>query len=296
MSPLRSAARPAATCSPSSRRMVHPEGPGPPIPWRSALPARSRSGRPAKRRATVASSRASSASTAGRCSGRTASRSSSSMARRRRTTWIAEPPYSRISVTARARSSLPVLGGQEQSRPALLVPVLASERGRSLAPIQPHEVLEVVEHLHRGGGSVDRGRECHRGDVDHDAEGEGGILLDRPLDPEREPTLQLGLRRERIGHRSVHFEQRRSRRDEVAHRLGQDEQAVLLVRPADEAFGVDRLDRPAGAAADDERGRSGGPSSGEDPSRGQGLRSCPRRRAVPHGRRGRLPRPVGAGG
>ena len=42
----------------------------------------------------------------------------------------------------------------------------------------------MVEHLHGGGGIVDRGRQRLDGDVDHDPDRERGILLDRALHPE----------------------------------------------------------------------------------------------------------------
>ena len=50
------------------------------------------------------------------------------------------------------------------------------------------EMLEMVDRDDGGRRVVDRGRERLRGDVDDDAEREGGILVDLPLGGERNPV------------------------------------------------------------------------------------------------------------
>ena len=53
----------------------------------------------------------------------------------------------------------------------------------------------MIEHLHRGRRVVDRRRERLDRDVDHDPDGERGILLDRPLDAQGDHAVQLPLER-----------------------------------------------------------------------------------------------------
>ena len=71
------------------------------------------------------------------------------------------------------------------------------------------QVLEVVDHLHRGRRIVHRRRQRTDRDVDHDPHRERGILLDRALDTERDHRAQLRLG-SRVGRSAVDLDERRA--------------------------------------------------------------------------------------
>ena len=60
-------------------------------------------------------------------------------------------------------------------------------------PDHPQHFPEVVEDLHGGGRIVHGRRERPNCDVDHDADREPRILLDRALDAERDHVRELPL-------------------------------------------------------------------------------------------------------
>ena len=107
-------------------------------------------------------------------------------------------------------TTCPASGGPARSGEAV-------EVGRS---DQTQRVSQVVEHLDGGGGVVDGGRQRADRDVDHDPDREGGILLDRPLDSERDHAVELAIRRRRSFResRSVPRPRVRSRRPRGAAR------------------------------------------------------------------------------
>ena len=114
----------------------------------------------------------------------------------------------------------------------------------------------MVEDLHGSGRVVDGGRERPDRDVDHHANRESGVLLDRPLDPEHDHRPQSPLRRRVHSLPAVHLEQRRSLRHEVAHRRPDDDQAVVCPCKASKPAGVHRLNGSRPQGRDDEgRGR-----------------------------------------
>ena len=73
------------------------------------------------------------------------------------------------------------------------------------------QVAEVVQRLHGRCRVVDRGRECLDRDVDEDADRERGILVDRPLDPERHHPAEAGLGAFRVIDAAVHADHRSAR-------------------------------------------------------------------------------------
>lgn len=153
----------SATAEPrrGSRRACHTPvtprgwGLGPPIPWPSAVRARSRSPESAQCSAIVASSRASSFSIAGRCSGAARSRRSSRIARNRLTTWIDEPPHWRISVKERLDDVLPA--SRANDNPGRGYVGSLGRSGQRTGSEESQHVAEVIEHLHRRRRVVDGG-------------------------------------------------------------------------------------------------------------------------------------------
>ena len=131
-------------------------------------------------------------------------------------------PYSRISVTLERQVVRPAPDRDHEPGLHVLdgVPVVREIRLTDEA----QQVLEVVEHLHGRRRVVDRRRQRADRDVDHDPDRECRILLDRPLDAERDhraqPVLRFGA-----GIAPVDLDQRRARRDEVADRMTKDDEA-----------------------------------------------------------------------
>jgi hypothetical protein len=63
---------------------------------------------------------------------------------------------------------------------------LARRNGNGSRSYKPQGFAEMIQHLNSSGRVVDgRGERSDR-DVDHDADREGRILIDRSLDPERD--------------------------------------------------------------------------------------------------------------
>ena len=103
------------------------------------------------------------------------------------------PPYCLISVTAEREVVLPAAGGEHDPWRSVCVAEDSAIGEVALADHEQH-VLHVVEDLDCCGRVVDRGRERPVRDVDHHADGERGILLDRALLPERDHALQIAQR------------------------------------------------------------------------------------------------------
>ena len=114
----------------------------------------------------------------------------------------------------------------------------------------------MIEHLHGGGRIVHRRRQRADRDVHHDPDGEGRILLDRPLDAESHHRPQLVLRFG-AGIGAEHLDQRRARGDEVTNRMAQHDEAVVRMGPLPEPAEVDRLDRAATGHPNDARRLTG---------------------------------------
>ena len=111
----------------------------------------------------------------------------------------------------------------------------------------------MVDHLHGGRRVVDRRRERLDRDVDHDPHGEGGILLDRPLDAEDDHPSKPVLVPLAVGLTAVDADHRRTGGNEVPGGVVEHERATTLLGEADEPRGVDRLDRAGTAGAHDHR-------------------------------------------
>ena len=115
----------------------------------------------------------------------------------------------------------------------------------------------MVDHLDRRRRVVDGRRECSDRDVDEDPEGERRVLVDRPLDPERESAGKPALRNAREGcvdpctSSRTAFDETKS---PTPWRITMT--ASLRVAQASRPFVVDRLERARLAAPDDERGRA----------------------------------------
>ena len=94
---------------------------------------------------------------------------------------------------------------------------------------EPEQVLEVIQHLHGRRRVVHGRRERADRDVDHDPDRERRILLDRPLDTERDHRAQAILRvRRRASARRPRSEpprRTRSRRPDAGVRRGSSSRA-----------------------------------------------------------------------
>jgi hypothetical protein len=131
------------------------------------------------------------------------------------------PPYCLISVTASARySSQPRDGSTTRGVPS------ASQK-------TPR--LEIVDDLDGRGRVVDRGGERSAGDVDHHADGEGRILLDRALLPEGDHPFQIASGVRGWGE-APDLEEGRLVVDEIAHAVMEHERARMGLRPAHETL------------------------------------------------------------
>ena len=138
---------------------------------------------------------------------------------------------------------------------------------------QPEEILQVVEHLDGRRRVVDgrgEGADC---DVDHDPDGESRILLDGPLDAERDHRAKP-LVRVRPWIAPVQLDQHGPGGDEIADRVAQHHEAVVVSRPRSEPADVDRLNGAPVAHHPDDASRLSG----------WGIRSGNDRRRVASGR------------
>lgn len=99
---------------------------------------------------------------------------------------------------------------------------------------------EVIDGLDGRGGIVDRGRQRLDRDIDHDPDGERGILLDRPFDAERDHALQPPIE---VGGRVVSDDPEYwlPGRDEVANSNTEHQHAVVAAGPPNEAADIDGL-------------------------------------------------------
>ena len=113
----------------------------------------------------------------------------------------------------------------------------------------------MVEDLHRRRGVVDGWRQRPNGDVDHHANRERGILLDRPLHAERDHRSQTLLCFGADAVSSVHLHERRALRNEVTGGSGHDDETAMRASEASESARVDRLHGAGAAAPHDEAGR-----------------------------------------
>ena len=149
--------------------------------------------------------------------------------RSRRITWIDVRPVLADLRHAEREEVLPALARDDDAQPAGVVAQLAAPLEARRAH-HAQQLLEVVEHLDGRRRVVHRRRQRPDRDVDHDPDGEAGVLVDRPLDAEGDEAaeLPLGVRRDV----AVDLHQHAARGDEVADRLPQDEHAVVLVAPS----------------------------------------------------------------
>ena len=120
----------------------------------------------------------------------------------------------------------------------------SARRDRECVPISAERVLEVVDHLDGGRRVVDGRRQRPDRDVDEDPEREGRILVDRPLDPERDPARQppLGNPRERRRARAPRAGPRSEETKSPTPWRHHDDR-VVVGRPGEQALVVDCLDR-----------------------------------------------------
>ena len=149
------------------------------------------------------------------------------------------------------------MGGHHEAQRVGAVAILPAPVETWSAADQSERVLEVIDHLNGGRRIVDSRRQRPDRDIDENPEREGRVLVDRPLDPERDSARQPPLRHPLERCHAVHLEQNRTGGNEVADSVRHHENRIVVGSPREQALVVDRLDRARPRAVHDERRLSG---------------------------------------